>query len=70
MRRAIERRWQEQLRQTGKPVCQRSGNLTWLTTMPLDTYRVQTGGRRQQNLFRFQPLIMRPRGALGVGLVY
>lgn len=33
----------QQLVQTGKPICQRSGDITWLTTMPLATYSVDGG---------------------------
>jgi hypothetical protein len=40
LRKFIERCCHQQLRQTGKPICQRSGDITWLTTMPLAIYRL------------------------------
>jgi len=50
-----------QLRQTGKPICQRSGNMMWLTPMPLGDYAIDgsPGGGSTPN--RFQPVIRRPR---------
>lgn len=73
LKRFIER-WTQQLRQQGKPVCQRSGNLTWLTTMPLGHHRVEIGPAGCSIFFRFtplpapRPLIRQPMGALDVSL--
>jgi len=39
LRRFIKKCWHQQLPQTGKPICQRIGDMTWLTTMPIATYK-------------------------------
>jgi hypothetical protein len=43
LRRFINKCWHEQLRTSGKPVCQRKGNLVWLASMPCGTYHVESG---------------------------
>jgi hypothetical protein len=61
------------VRQTGKPILQRTGMLTWLATRPpLGHYRVETSPDGGSILYRFTPairaLIRRPTGALAVPL--
>jgi hypothetical protein len=64
LRKFIETCWHRQLRQSGKPVCQRSGDMTWLTTMPLASYHVDDAPDGGSVLYRF--LIQTPAcGAAG-----
>jgi hypothetical protein len=65
LKRFISRCWHEQLRKAGKPQCQRQGNLVWLATMPAGHhYAMDSGPNGSSVLFRFVPLVRRPRGAL------
>lgn len=68
LRRFVTKCWHEQLRMTGKPICQRQGNLVWLATVPVAVYGIEDTADGGSTLYRYMPLIQRPRGALAVPL--
>jgi hypothetical protein len=68
LRRYIERCWTQQLRKTGVPVLQRQNNLWWLARMPCGSYHVESGVAGGSLLFRFHPIIARPRAAVAVAV--
>jgi len=50
------------------PKVQRYGNLIWLALMPLGEYAIDGGPGACSVLYRFQPLMRRPRAALTLAL--
>jgi hypothetical protein len=57
----------QHLRRSGKPQVQRYGSrLIWLALVPAGTYHSETELAGSSVLFRFMPLMQRPRGALRV----
>ena len=67
LRRFIEGCWTQHLRRPGKPTVTRYGSLIWLALMPHGDYVVDSAPSGS-TLYRFRPVITRPRAALDVPL--
>lgn len=63
LRRFIAKCWAEHLRREGKPKVVKYGRLVWLASMPLGRYHVESEIGGGSTLYRFMPLVQRPRGA-------
>jgi hypothetical protein len=68
MRKFIGECWTSHLRRPGLPKVQRYGNLIWLALMPLGEYAVGGEPGGGSVLYRFRPVVRRPRAALTVAL--
>lgn len=66
LRKFIDQCWSGHLRRPGPPKVHRHGNLIWLALMPLGDYALDGGLGDGSVLYRFRPLIRRPRAALEV----
>jgi hypothetical protein len=68
LRQFIDQCWSTHLRRPGKPKVQKYGSLVWLATMPLADYKVENDLGGASVLYRFRPVLRRPRAALTVAL--
>ena len=59
------------MRRSGKPQVARYGSsLVWLALMPVGCYGTETGPGGGSVLYRFVPVVRRPRGALSLPIAW
>lgn len=68
LRKFVGQCWTHHLRRPGPPKVQRYGNLVWLALMPIGDYAIDSAPGGASVLYRFRPVIRRPKGALTVAL--